>query len=613
MEQCETEPRTAGVLPNAALLLESMTEGVCLSTHDGTIVYTNPALDRMLGYAAGELVGRHVSVQNAYPPEENARIVAEVIARLRADGVWRGEWRNRRKDGSEITTASRITAVEVGSRRHWLCVQEDVTERRRVERRLAAEHAVAQALAEAGDLGKAAPHLLERLCGALEVEAAELWLPEPDGGPLACASFHAAVPGLDRFRQATLDVRFASGVGLPGRVWASGRPAWVERLGEDPSFPRGSSAAAAGLVSGFAFPILAEGTVVGVLGLYARRVLPRDDSLVDAMGAFGRAIGEFARRTRAEQELRRERELLRSVLDTIPVMITLYDPDTRLLRLNREFERLVGWSSGEAHGISLMDRCYPDPAYREAMRAYMASLAPGWRDIVMTTRDGRSLQTSWANIRLSDDTFVGIGVDITERKRAEERQGLLLAELSHRVKNTLAVVLGIASRTLAGDRSLPEARDTLAKRLGALAKTHELLTAAGWRGVSLRALAEAELRPYGPRAAIAGEDLTLGPKAAQTFALVLHELATNAAKHGALSAPEGRIEIGWEAADGRFRLRWRERDGPPVRPPERQGFGRTLLERGVAYELGGEVTLDFRPAGLVCEARLLLAQVLASA
>jgi two-component sensor histidine kinase len=260
-----------------------------------------------------------------------------------------------------------------------------------------------------------------------------------------------------------------------------------------------------------------------------------------------------------------------------------------------------------------MERCYPDPAYREAMRAYMESLAPGWRDIVMTTRDGRSLQTSWANIRLSDDTFVGIGVDITERKRAEERQGLLLAELSHRVKNTLAVVLGIASRTLAGDRSLPEARDTLAKRLGALAKTHELLTAAGWRGVSLRALVEGELKPYGSRATITGEDLTLGPKAAQTFALVLHELATNAAKHGALSAPEGRIEIGWEAADGRFRLRWRERDGPPVRPPERQGFGRTLLERGVAYELGGEVTLDFRPAGLVCEARLLLAQVLASA
>jgi two-component sensor histidine kinase len=242
----------------------------------------------------------------------------------------------------------------------------------------------------------------------------------------------------------------------------------------------------------------------------------------------------------------------------------------------------------------------------------MASLAPGWRDLVMTTRDGRQLQTSWANIRLSDDTFVGIGVDITERKRTEERQRLLLAELSHRVKNTLAVVLGIASRTVSGDRTLREAREMLAKRLGALAKTHELLTAADWRGVSLRALAQAELKPYGRRATLAGDDLMLAPKAAQTLALVLHELATNAAKHGALSVPAGRIEIGWAVADGRLRLLWRERDGPPVRPPERQGFGRLLLERGVAHDLDGAVTLDFRPEGLACEACLSLAAVLAA-
>ena len=97
-------------------------------------------------------------------------------------------------------------------------------------------------------------------------------------------------------------------------------------------------------MSGFAFPVLAEEAIVGVLGLYARRALPRDEGLLEAMTAVGRDIGEFARRAdaRGEQELRRERELLRSVLDTIPVMITLYDPETRLLRVNREFERLVG-------------------------------------------------------------------------------------------------------------------------------------------------------------------------------------------------------------------------------------------------------------------------------
>jgi PAS domain S-box-containing protein len=112
----------------STILLDSMTEGVSLSAEDGTIVYTNPAEDRMFGYEPGELVGRHVSVQNAYPPEQNERIVGEVIAELKEYGSWRGEWLNRRKDGSVFTTRSRISAVDIDGRRHWLCVQEDVTD-----------------------------------------------------------------------------------------------------------------------------------------------------------------------------------------------------------------------------------------------------------------------------------------------------------------------------------------------------------------------------------------------------------------------------------------------------------------------------------------------------
>src|SRR4051794_33623460 len=104
-----------------------MTEGVSLADEDGAIVYTNPAEDQMFGYGLGELVGQHVSVQNAYPPEENARLVGEVIAELKRSGHWRGEWLNRRKDGSTFITTSRISAVEIEGRAHWLCVQEDVT------------------------------------------------------------------------------------------------------------------------------------------------------------------------------------------------------------------------------------------------------------------------------------------------------------------------------------------------------------------------------------------------------------------------------------------------------------------------------------------------------
>lgn len=108
-------------------LLETMSEGVSLSDADGVIVYTNPAEDEMFGYLPGEILGQHVSVQNAYPPEENAWIVNEVIDELRRSGSWRGEWLNRRKDGTTFVTTSRITAVELDGRSHWLCVQEDVT------------------------------------------------------------------------------------------------------------------------------------------------------------------------------------------------------------------------------------------------------------------------------------------------------------------------------------------------------------------------------------------------------------------------------------------------------------------------------------------------------
>ncbi|HET7499237.1 MAG TPA: ATP-binding protein [Candidatus Eisenbacteria bacterium] len=122
---------------------------------------------------------------------------------------------------------------------------------------------------------------------------------------------------------------------------------------------------------------------------------------------------------RAAESLRHERELLRRIIDTIPVMITMFDPEATMLRLNPEFTRVVGWSTEEAKGVSLMEEIYPDPAYRRQVLDFMESCREGWMDVRMRTRDGRTIETSWANIRLSDDTRVGIGIDITERKRAE--------------------------------------------------------------------------------------------------------------------------------------------------------------------------------------------------
>ena len=312
----------------------------------------------------------------------------------------------------------------------------------------------------------------------------------------------------------------------------------------------------------------------------------------------------------ADADLRHERELLQRILDAIPVMIALYRPDAKVLQLNPAFERLTGWSTEEAREIDLMAACYPDPAYREEVQAFMASLEAGWRDLALTTRDGRVLQTSWANIRLSDDTHVGIGIDITERKQSEEQRELLLAELSHRVKNLLAVLQALASQTSRNSGSIEEFRTVFEGRLRALARAHGLLFEGQWQGADLRTLIDQTLdphrvdRPEGIQ--VEGPPVRLSPKQGLALGLALHELATNAAKYGALATGAGRIRVVWQVenreGERHVRLDWQERRGPKVRPPTKEGFGTTLIKRTFEYELGGSAELRFAEKGLRCHA-----------
>ncbi len=198
--------------------------------------------------------------------------------------------------------------------------------------------------------------------------------------------------------------------------------------------------------------------------------------------------------------------------------------------------------------------------------------------------------------------------DITERKRFERHQHVLLAELSHRVKNTLASVRSIAGQTLRNVSSIQEFEPAFDGRLKALALGHGVLTRAEWGDADLQDLLHQILAPF---RAVRAEDVVLtGPRArlparqVVVMSLMLHELATNAAKYGALSAAGGRLSVEW-TVDRRphhlLRLRWTETGGPPVRPPRRRGFGTALIERSIAHELDGSANFDYRPEGLVCE------------
>jgi two-component sensor histidine kinase len=193
-----------------------------------------------------------------------------------------------------------------------------------------------------------------------------------------------------------------------------------------------------------------------------------------------------------------------------------------------------------------------------------------------------------------------------EHKRADEARVIATRELQHRCNNLLAVVQAIAQKTLAGGASIEEARVAFEARLQALARAHRQLLRSNWTGVSLDEVVRQALEPFGTRSEIAGSDVTLNPKDAQNLSLALHELATNAVKHGALSRPDGRINIAWAvrgAEGGRvLSFHWQERGGPPVVAPTRRGFGTTLLKATF-----GDVRFDYAPEGLMCEIDVPLA------
>jgi PAS domain S-box-containing protein len=156
-----------------------------------------------------------------------------------------------------------------------------------------------------------------------------------------------------------------------------------------------------------------SGELLWVHARSAPRRLPTGETVWEGL------VMDVTARRRAEDALHRERELLGTIIDRIPVMLTVYEPDAKVLRLNPAFERTIGWSSQDAAGVALMEECYPDPAYRKQVQEFMQSCRDGWMDIRIRTRSGQNLETSWANIRLSDGTQVGIGLDITDRKRYE--------------------------------------------------------------------------------------------------------------------------------------------------------------------------------------------------
>ncbi len=221
-----------------------------------------------------------------------------------------------------------------------------------------------------------------------------------------------------------------------------------------------------------------------------------------------------------------------------------------------------------------------------------------------------------AAISARDSTESELRLSEARLREITARQSLLLAELSHRVNNILSVIQAIATRTLSDNLSSEQTKKNLVGRLRAISRAHGLLVDSSWQGAKLRDVVKAEVEPYAEQVDLRGQDVMLTTRAAQTFALVVHELTTNACKHGALSQSEGRVAVEWsikrESDNPCFRFSWKESNGPGVEEPSRTGFGMSLLERAVDLEGGTKPVIAFDPAGFRFEVEVPADRVLLS-
>jgi PAS domain S-box-containing protein len=328
----------------------------------------------------------------------------------------------------------------------------------------------------------------------------------------------------------------------------------------------------------------------------------------------------------AQAALLTERDRIRGYLDVADVMLLVLDAEGRIESINRKGAEILGYASpGELIGRDWFDTAVP-PRRRTDTRSLFSGMISGaiaagtTYENEIVRPDGCERLIAWRNNLLRDSEGRTIGTissgdDVTEQREAEARERLLVQEVDHRAKNLLAVVQSVVQLTRGAD--IAEFKEAVTGRIQSLARTHGLLAAGRWEGADLKQLVIDELAPYARgddgRTAVSGPAFRLKPSAAQALALVMHELATNAAKYGALSAPAGKIEVLWRAQGESLRLTWRETGGPSVAPPTRRGFGSTVLLNSVERQLRGRVSLDWRVEGLVCGIELPIADTRASA
>jgi PAS domain S-box-containing protein len=465
-----TPPATASV---EALLLDQVGVAVVATDRHGTVTNWNRHAEVVFGWSGEEAVGRNIL--DLVLPAGELGASEDIVRAVAAGRPFAAEFSLRRKDGSVLLCRlSRSPILDEGGQMVGLVsMATDVTAEREAERRLAARTAVTRALADAETVEGAARRIIASVCENLGWAYGAMWRVDAASGVLRCMDvWHASGDEATGFMKTSMDMAFTSGVGLPGRVWASGKAHWIPDVLEDDNFPRAGAAAGEGLHAAVGFPIVMGDQVLGMLEFFSAEVREPDDALAQTMGVIGSQIGQFMERKEAERELQRSRDQLGAILEAVAEGITVQAPDGTLIYANQEAARITGFPSGqavvEAPRADVLDRFevfdeQGHPLALENLPGRLALLGEDSDETVIRFRQRDTGEERWSLLRASPirdregrvQFAVNVFHDITERKRAEETQrflaeaGPLLSSVVTDYEETLSRVAELAVPRLA--------------------------------------------------------------------------------------------------------------------------------------------------------------------
>ena len=566
----DSEARFRATFENAAV-------GVAVVGTDGSILRANNSFARMLGYSVEELKTR--TFQEVTHPDDLATNLTllnkAVVGEAESYCI---EKRYVRKDGGIVwasLTVGRVRKAD-GGIDYFVSVIQDITDRKRAEARLAERNAQ---LDLAGKIARIGSFTYDHPTKTLQLSP-------------GCAAIY----------------------GLPEGIREISREDWRARVHPDDLLPLDTVTRRA-ITNGereciLEFRIIRHGQVRWIKS----RILISCNEAGKPVRTIGAEI-DVTERKQAELALAERNMQFALAGKAALVGSYAYDVDTDTMQVDEGYAALHGLPGTSTTRSKWKTRAHPEDLDRletvrsEAFRERRSEYGTEYR-IVRSGGEVRWIESRSFMSYSSDgrpQRVVGVNIDITERKRAEEQLHRLVAELDHRVKNALATVSAVVSHTRQGCRSVADFVAALDGRIRSMATTHELLSAWRWHGVSLTELVRRELAPYATRnnTEIGGPEVTLSAEAGQVVSMVLHELATNAAKHGALSGHDGQVSVHWHGAsngnaDAPIAIEWQETGGPAVQAPDTCGYGMEVIRDVIPYELGGRVDLTFPADGLCC-------------